>query len=329
MNPRQEEWMRAMIQNRRAFLKAAAGCTFAIAGGLRSSAVCAQYTVPFSSGTEAPKTSAPPNACDAHIHIFSTRFPASPHWKGEPVVDSDFAAYRLFQKRIGTSRVVVVTPSTYGIDNRATLDGVAQFGPSARAVVVVDQDITDAELKQMADQGAVGIRVNFVTPQSWGVTTADRLETMAKKVHPLGWHVQVYMTGDQIADLENVLGRLPTPLVIDHLGRLPPAQGVEHRAYPVIRKLLDRGNTWVKLSGAYLNTASGAPAYADATKVAQAYAKIAPERMVWGSDWPHRGEKQMPDDAVLFDLLAQWAPDEAVRKRILVDNPTALYGFPK
>jgi D-galactarolactone isomerase len=141
--------------------------------------------------------------------------------------------------------------------------------------------------------------------------------------------VQVYMTGDQIADLENVLGRLPTPLVIDHLGRLPPAQGVEHRAYPVIRKLLDRGNTWVKLSGAYLNTASGAPAYADATKVAQAYAKIAPERMVWGSDWPHRGEKQMPDDAVLFDLLAQWAPDEAVRKRILVDNPTALYGFPK
>ena len=196
--------MRAMIQNRRAFLKAAAGSTFAVAGGLGSSAACAQYNVPFSSGTEAPKTSAPPNACDAHIHIFSTRFPASPHWKGEPVVDSDVAAYRLFQRRIGTSRVVVVTPSTYGIDNRATLDGVAQLGPAARAVVVVDQDITDAELKQMAAQRAVGIRVNFVTPQSWGVTTADRLETMAKKVHPLGWHVQVYMTGDQIADLEPV-----------------------------------------------------------------------------------------------------------------------------
>ena len=126
-----------------------------------------EHNVPFSSGTETPKTSVPPNACDAHIHIFSTRFPASPHWKGEPVVDSDIAAYRLFQKRIGTSRVVVVTPSTYGIDNRATLDGVAQFGPSARAVVVVDQDVADAELKQMAAHGAVGIRVNFVTPQSW------------------------------------------------------------------------------------------------------------------------------------------------------------------
>ena len=321
--------MSEIDRNRRAFLKSAAICAAAAAGGLRSSAACAQHNVPFSSGTEAPKTSAPANACDSHIHIFSTRFPASPHWKGEPVVDSDVTAYRLFQKRIGTSRVVVVTPSTYGIDNRATLDGVAQLGPTARAVVVVDQDISDAELKEMASRGAVGIRVNFVTPQSWGVTTAERLETMARKVHPLGWHVQVYMTADQIADLENVLGRLPTPLVIDHLGRLPPAQGLEHRAYPVIRKLLDRGNTWVKLSGAYLNTASGPPAYADATKVAQAYAKAAPERMVWGSDWPHRGEKQMPDDAVLFDLLAEWAPDEATRKRILVDNPAALYGFPK
>ena len=320
--------MRDTIGNRRTFLRSAAVCTIGLVGGLRSITAHAQHDVPFSSGTDAPKTSAPPNACDSHNHIFSTRFPASPHWKGEPIVDADVAAYRLFQKRIGTSRVVVVTPSTYGIDNRATLDGVAQLGSSARAVVVVDLDISDAELKRMAGQGAVGIRVNFVTPQSWGVTTAERLETMAKKVHPLGWHVQVYMTGDQIADLENVLGRLPTPLVIDHLGRLPPEQGVEHRAYPVIRKLLDGGKTWVKLSGAYLNTASGPPGYADASKVAQAYARTAPERIVWGSDWPHRGEKHMPDDAVLFDLLATWAPDEASRRRILVDNPAALYNFP-
>ena len=190
----------------------------------------AQNAVPFSSGTEKPKTSVPPGACDSHIHIFSRRFPASPHWKGEPVVDSDVGAYRLFQKRIGTSRVVVVTPSTYGIDNRATLDGVAQFGKSARAVVVVDLDISDAELKQMASQGAVGIRVNFVTPQSWGVTTAERLETMARKVHALRWHIQIYATGDQIVELSPVLSRLPTPLVIDHLARLPPKQGVNHPA---------------------------------------------------------------------------------------------------
>ncbi|MDQ0546766.1 putative TIM-barrel fold metal-dependent hydrolase [Methylobacterium brachiatum] len=136
------------------------------------------------------------------------------------MLDSDVAAYRRLQARLGTSRVVV-TPSTYGTDNRATLDSVAQFDSSARAVVV-DLDITDAELRVMAAQGAVGIRVNFGTPQSWGATTAERLEAMACKVRPLGRHVQIYATGEQIVGLEPVLRRLPTPLVIDLLARLPP-----------------------------------------------------------------------------------------------------------
>lgn len=312
---------------RRGALKSAGLTAASVAIAAGSSAAGAQDAVPFSAGTDRPKTKMPPDACDAHIHIFSTRFPASAHWKGEPVVDSDVAAYRLFQKRIGTSRAVVVTPSTYGTDNRATLDGVAQMGSSARAVAVVDLDISEGELKNMAAQGAVGIRVNFVTPQSWGLTTAERLEAMARKVQPLGWHVQVYMTGDQIADLESVLARLPTPLVIDHLARLPPDQGVNHRAFATVRRLFDGGKTWMKLSGAYLNTASGPPAYADASAVAKAFARAAPERMVWGSDWPHRGEKHMPDDANLFDLLARWAPDEGARHKILVDNPAQLYGF--
>ncbi|SEP29027.1 Predicted metal-dependent hydrolase, TIM-barrel fold [Methylobacterium sp. ap11] len=318
--------MRNFDLSRRTVLRAA-GFGAAAAMRLRGGPALAQGAVPFSAGTEPPKTEVPPNACDSHIHIFSTRFPASAHWKGQPVADSDVPAYRLFQKRIGTSRTVVVTPSTYGIDNRATFDGVAQLGPSARAVVVVDLDVTEAELKDMAARGAVGIRVNFVTPQSWGATTAERLETMARKVHPLGWHVQVYMTGDQIADHAEVLARLPTPLVIDHLARLLPGQGLSHRAVPVVRKLLDDGQTWMKLSGAYLNTTSGPLAYADASEVARLFAKAAPERMVWGSDWPHRGEKHMPDDAGLFDLLADWAPSEAARRRILVENPATLYGF--
>ncbi|MET7248215.1 amidohydrolase family protein [Methylobacterium sp. EM32] len=317
--------MRAFTLSRRDILQATA--TGAALVGLRGREAFAQGAVPFSAGTEPSKTAVPLNACDSHIHIFSTRFPASPHWKGQPVADSDVAAYRLFQTRIGTSRTVVVTPSTYGIDNRATLDGVAQLGAAARAVVVVDLDVTEAELKDMAARGAVGIRVNFVTPQSWGVTTAERLETMARKVQPLGWHVQVYMTGDQIADHAEVLARLPTPLVIDHLARLLPGQGLDHRAVPVVRRLLDNGRTWMKLSGAYLNTTSGPPAYADATPIAKLFAKAAPERMVWGSDWPHRGEKHMPDDAGLFDLLAEWAPSEAARQRILVDNPATLYDF--
>lgn len=313
---------------RRAFLKSLGVVALAATGEFRSPRALAQQ-VPFSAGIEPPRLKAPPNACDAHIHIFDTRFQASPHWKGQPVEDATVEAYRLFQKRIGTSRTVVVNPSTYGVDNRCTLEAVKRMGGSARAVVVVDTDITDAELKSMAAIGATGVRVNFVSPQSWGETTVERLETTAKRVAPLGWHVQIYATADQIVQLQPALMRLPTPLVIDHLGRLPPDVGVEHPAYPVIRTLLDKGRTWVKLSGAYLNTKSGPPDYPDATKMAQAYARAAPERVVWGSDWPHRGEKHLPDDANLLDLLLTWAPDDATRRRILVDNPQMLYGFPR
>ena len=165
--------------------------------------------------------------------------------KGQPPDNAPVEAYRLFQQRIGTSRVVIVNPSTYGTDNRATLDAAARMGAAARAVVVVDLDITDRQLKEMAAQGAVSIRVNFVSPQSWGVTTAEQLETMAKRVSELGWHVQIYATGDQIVELESVLARLPTRIVIDHLGRLPQPAGVGHPAHRTIRTLLDQGRTWL------------------------------------------------------------------------------------
>lgn len=220
-----------------------------------------------------------------------------------------------------------MTPSTYGTDNRATLDGVAQFGPTARAVVVVDLDIADTALRAMATRGVVGIRMNFGTPQSWGPTTAKRLEAMARKVEPLGWHLQIYATDDQILELEPVLRRLPTSLVVNHLSRLPPAQGVSHPAYAAVRRLLDGGRTCMKLSGAFLNTASGPPAYAEATMVAKSYAMAAPDRMIWGSDWLRRGEKHMPKDAELLDHLDQWVPDDQARTRVLVDNPATLYGF--
>jgi predicted TIM-barrel fold metal-dependent hydrolase len=202
------------------------------------------------------------------------------------------------------------------------------MGASARGVSVIDTDnIADTELKRMAELGVVGVRVNFGTPQSWGTTTAARLEATAKRIADFGWHTQLFAPADTIVELEPVLKRLPTPLVIDHLGKLPPARILEHPAYPVIRGLLDGGKTWVKLSGAYLNTRVGPPKYPDATEMAKAYAKAAPERVVWGSDWPHRGEKEMPDDAQLIDLLLEWAPDDKARRLILVDNPQALYRF--
>src|SRR5262245_23476783 len=261
------------------------------------------------------------------MHIFDPRFPPSPHWTRRPP-DAPVHAYRALQQRIGTSRAVIVNPSTYGTDNRCTLDALAKFGAAARGIAVVDAGVPDAELKRMAALGVCGVRMNFVSPQAWGTTTADLLKTLAARVAELGWHVQVFALADQIVQLAEVLRRLPTPIVVDHLGRLPQPEGVNHPAFSVIRKLLDGGRTWLKLSGAYMDTQIGAPAYSDVCTIARAFVTAAPERVVWGSDWPHTTAEVVPDDAVLFDLLGEWAPGEATRRRILVDNAAALYGFP-
>jgi D-galactarolactone isomerase len=285
--------------------------------------------VPNSSGTAAPKLKAPANACDCHMHIYDGERFAPPRPESRMQADARVSDYRLLQKRIGTRRTVVVSPAAYGTDNRVTLDAVAQLG-NARGVAVVHPVITDAELKAFAAGGIRGIRFTQADPVS-ATTTFDMIEPLAKRVNDLGWHVQIHMRADQITAAESLWGRLPCPIVFDHLGRLPQPANIDDPAFKVMRALIDKGRTWVKISGAYLNTKIGPPTYADATKVAQAFVQAAPERMVWGSDWPHPNASlaTKPDDAVLFDLLTEWAPDEQVRHRILVDNPQALYGFEK
>jgi D-galactarolactone isomerase len=144
----------------------------------------------------------------------------------------------------------------------------------------------------------------------------------------MGWHVQFNMPAEMMLAAKDVLYRLPCEMVFDHLAHVPQPAGPSHPAFALAVDLMQKGKAWVKLSGAYQDTKVGPPTYADETVVAQAYVKAAPERLVWGSDWPHPSERtEKPDDALLFDLLAQWAPDEAVRNRILVDNPVKLYGF--
>jgi D-galactarolactone isomerase len=282
--------------------------------------------VPHSAGTRSPALTLPSHACDCHMHVFDPRFPPSPHWQRSPP-NAPVEAYRKLQQRIGTSRAVIVNPSTYGIDNRCTLDALAALGDSARGVTVIGADITDAELLRMNELGVVGIRVNFVSPQSWGKTTPGLLTTLARRIAPLGWHVQVFMLGEQIVALCDVLRGLPVPLVIDHFGRVPQPAGIADPAFAVIRKLLDHGNTWIKLSGAYMDSIVGAPTYEDLKPIAQAYVEAAPERVVWGSDWPHTTATGPIDDAVLVDLLTQWAPDSRIRHRVLVENPQVLYRF--
>jgi predicted TIM-barrel fold metal-dependent hydrolase len=315
--------MHRNIDRRRLMKTAGAMALAAAAGAVRSEQAFAQQ-VPWSSGTESPKLKAPANACDCHMHIYDAKYPTDPKATLKPA-DALVADYKLLQKRIGTSRNVVVTPSTYGTDNRVTLDAIAQIGPTARGVAVVDATVTDTELKRLNDLGIRGIRFNLVQA---GATTAEMIEPLSRRVNDLGWHIQIHMKGEQIAAIEDLLMRVASPIVFDHLGRLAQPNALDNPGFKTISKLIDKGRTWVKLSGAYQDTKVGPPTYSDTVAVARAYIKAAPERMVWASDWPHPTEKDKPDDAVLFDLLAEWAPEEAMRTRILVQNPATLYGFP-
>jgi predicted dehydrogenase/predicted TIM-barrel fold metal-dependent hydrolase len=284
--------------------------------------------VAHSGGRSMPKLKAPAGACDCHLHVFDKRFPPAGSAK-RLVTDATAAEYRLFQKRIGTSRAVFVTPSAYGTANAVILDAIAQFGlADARGVAVVTPGITDAELTAMDVGGIRGIRFTLFDPMT-SVTDITMIEPLARRVNELGWHVQLHLRADQIVANQDLLFRIASPIVFDHMGRLPHPQGIEHPAWEIIRRLIDRGKTWVKLSSIYQDSLIGPPTYDDQNEVARAILAAAPERVVWGSDWPHPTERdEKPDDALLFDLTAEWAPDEALRRMLLVDNPARLYGFP-
>lgn len=283
--------------------------------------------IPNSSGVAHPTLRVPANACDAHMHIYDPMFPQA----------SDAAAlhaaasvdeYRLLQKRLGTTRTVVVTPRNYYTDNRVTLDAIERLGRHCtRGVAVVRSDVTDATLRQLHEGGIRGIRFSLYTPAN-AAATFDMVEPLAARMTEMGWHVQLHWTADQIAAHENMLMRLPCTIVFDHMARLPQPLGVAHPGHAIVKRLLDRGRTWVKLSGPYLDTKVGrADQYSDMDTVAQSWISAAADRMVWGSDWPHPTEHDKPDDAQLLDLLGRWSLDRSVIEKILVGNPQELYAF--
>ena len=317
---------------RRTFLKGAGVAALTVVGAGQSEKGTAQSVVPNSAGTEPPRVKAPANACDCHHHIYdAVRFRPPPEATTPVQPSARVEEYRQLQRRIGTTRSIVVTPSAYGTDNRVTLDAIARFGGGARGVAVVRADVTDAELNTLAAGGIRGIRFSLAVANGIArplpPTTIAAIESLGTRVHALGWHVQFNVTADQIVAAEDLLNRLSAPLVFDHMGHIPQPAGIDHPAYRIIRRLVDKGRTWVKLSVTYDSSTIGPPTYADVNKVGTAYVRAAPERMLWGSNWPHPNETQKPNDAKLFDLLSEWAPEEATRHRILVENPETLYGF--
>lgn len=290
--------------------------------------MCDEHAVPHSSGTRKPAVAAPEGACDAHIHVYDRRFPL--HGSPDAMLDNATADdYRLLQQRIGTQRTVVVQPRVHGTDNSVTLAAIQALGAErTRGVAVVRPEVSDAELERLHAGGIRGIRFTLYTPAN-AATDFAMVEPLAHRVHAFGWHVQLHWSAAQIVEHSALLARLPCTIVLDHLARMPLPDAQAHPAFDVVSRLLDSGSTWIKLSGAYLDSQVGAQGgYADTTGVAQAWVRRAPERMVWGSDWPHPTEREArPDDAQLFDLLGQWVPDEAERHRVLVDNPARLYDF--
>jgi predicted TIM-barrel fold metal-dependent hydrolase len=268
---------------------------------------------------------APDGACDAHIHIYDRRYPAQaqglppPRFLGVP-------EYLELRRKLNLQRTVVVTPGIYGTDNRVTLQAIRDLGAaSARGVAVLHPDVAEAELDTLHAGGIRGVRFTLFNPAT-AVTRFDMIEPLAQRIQRLGWHVQLHLTAQQIVEHAALLEQLPGTLVFDHMLRLPKGAGPDHPALDIVAGLLAGGRAWVKLSGAYLN--SQRADYADTIATAQALVRLAPRRMVWGSDWPHPTEAGAgPDDAALFALLGQWAPEAADRRRILVDNPAQLYGF--
>lgn len=273
-----------------------------------------------------PRHPTPQGACDSHMHLFDPAFAAN----AAITPQSNVADYRRAQARLGTTRTVVVQPRPYGIDNSATLAAMAQLGPdNARGVAVIHPDIAERELETLHAGGIRGVRFSLYTPANAAITFG-MLEPVARRIQPFGWHVQLHWTADQIHEHAGLLRALTVPMVFDHMARLPPAEPTAHPAFDVVRGLLADGRAWVKLAGAYLCTREPHDAgFRDVLPLARNWVATAPDRLVWGSDWPHVTEQPHPPDAVaLLDLLTDWVDgDEELRRRVLVDNPGRLYGF--
>ncbi len=271
-----------------------------------------------------PQTKAPPLSCDCHFHIFGPydRFPLDTgrRYTPPPALVPEYLA---MAGTLGLQRMVIVQPSPYGTDNRATLDAVETFGRHrAVAIAVIDDNISAATLQGMRDVGVRGVRFNLVSGNG---TPVDQLQTMARRLAPLGWHIQVYAEGETMLELGDMLAQLPVSIVIDHCGGVKVALGTAHPQFQALLRLLDSGNAWVKTCS-YRVSSTGMP-FADAEANVKALVSAAPQRCVWGTDWPHPGMDPVPDTGTLFDQFCAWVPNAETRQRILVDNPAKLYGF--
>jgi len=272
-----------------------------------------------------PRLVAPAGACDTHMHAYDGRFPTAPTAAFTPP-DASMVQYKALCARLGVERCVVVQPTTYGLDNRCTLEAMAAFGPNARGVAVVNEQTPDDELKRLTGAGTRGVRFHQLPG---GALRWESLDAIAQRVQDHGWHVQLQLDGRQLPEREAAIKRFPGTLVIDHTGKFLEPVKTDDPAFRILLDLVANGRTYVKLSAPYEVSKVGGPTYSDVGALAKELVRAAPDRMLWASNWPHPSAtpEKRPDDADMLDLLLDWAPDDATRKKILVDNPARLYGF--
>jgi 2-pyrone-4,6-dicarboxylate lactonase len=269
----------------------------------------------------------PPGACDAHCHIFgpAARFPYSDDRTYTPP-DSGIDAFEHLQFRLGLSRAVFVQASCHGVDNSAMVDALVRGQGRYAGVAMIDESFTYSDIAKLHDAGVRGTRFNFVAHLG-GAPELDVFWRIVDRVQPFGWHIVLHFDAKDLPHYADLLDAMPCAYVIDHMARVPVTKGVEQEPFQQLLELMRDERCWVKLSGAERLTADGPPPYDDVAPFARALIAAAPDRVLWGTDWPHPNVRHMPDDGDLLDLLAAFAPDQSVRDRILVQNPETLYDF--
>jgi predicted TIM-barrel fold metal-dependent hydrolase len=274
-----------------------------------------------------PRQTLPPLACDSHFHIFgpAAQFPYAPSRTFTP---HDAPKDRLFglHKLLGFERGVFVQASCHGTDHGAVLEALDEAQGRYRGVALLTPETPKQEVAQLDAAGFCGVRFHFV-PHLGNPPSYDAMRAVMRLTAPFGWHVAVHVRGVDLVEHVDFIRAIDANVVIDHIARVDVREGATGKPLQTLRRLLDGGRTWVKLSGTD-RVSREPPPFRDAVALARGIADHAPERILWGTDWPHPNvDKYMPDDGQLVDAIAEIAPNETTRRRMLVDNPAALFGF--
>jgi predicted TIM-barrel fold metal-dependent hydrolase len=277
--------------------------------------------------TRRPEFRAPGGACDTHCHVFGPGnvFPYAATRKYTPP-DAPKEKLRKLHDILGLERAIIVQASCHGTDNVAMLDAIANSDGRYRGVCNADESFTESLFEELHAGGIRGVRFNFVKHLG-GAPDLDKMRAIIAKLQHLPWHVELHFDAKDLLEYESVLDEIPLPVVIDHMGRVPVSDGLKQAPFQsLLSKLRESEDLWIKVSGAERLSAAGPP-FVDAVPFARACIKAAPDRVIWGTDWPHPNVRVMPNDGDLVDLIPQMAPTVELQQQLLVDNPARLFGF--